>query len=413
MVARQSANWTFICGSPFSTPDGVSLHAGGNPVAYLRTTAPIAPLLQSAATITAVWRFDAPSQSWRIWSPTLPAALQGFHEFIPGEVYWIVSANDSSLSFDRDVAPPPPPPPPPPAGTGIVFTAGGDHGSTSRSTATFEAIAESDAQFHLALGDLSYNDITPESAWCDYVHDLLGETFPVQLLAGNHESDTGPDGHISNFVECLPDRMNSTGAYGAEYYFDVQGLVRIIMISAGDRVDSVEYDYEAGSSRYEWLSDAIDDARAAEIPWVIVGMHKLCYSAGNKGCSVGQDLMDLLFDKRVDLILQAHDHDYQRSKQLICARVDEFVPACVVDDGSDGEYARGEGSVLVINGAMGGGSITGIDPSDSEFPYFAETMGADHPQAGRGFLEIELSANELRADFVSATSTYSDHFVIR
>src|SRR5918997_3766812 len=107
----------------------------------------------------------------------------------------------------------------PNAASSFIFTAAGDYGSSKDATATLDLIERSDASFNLALGDLSYTD-APESDWCDYVHSIVGETFPFQLGAGNHEDDFGEDGHISEFASCLPDRMDSVGDYPEEYYFD-------------------------------------------------------------------------------------------------------------------------------------------------------------------------------------------------
>src|ERR1700726_1675854 len=49
------------------------------------------------------------------------------------------------------------------------FTAGGDIGGSSNSSTALDLIAQSGSQFDLALGDLSYSEITPESNWCSYV----------------------------------------------------------------------------------------------------------------------------------------------------------------------------------------------------------------------------------------------------
>ena len=76
------------------------------------------------------------------------------------------------------------------------------------------------------------------------------------------------------------------------------------------------YDYSVGTTHYNWVSNTIDSARATGIKWVIVGMHKNCISMGRMTCQIGPDIFNLLVSKKVDLILQGHDHNYQRSKQL-------------------------------------------------------------------------------------------------
>ena len=183
------------------------------------------------------------------------------------------------------------------AGSSFIFTAGGDFGSSSNTTASLDLIASSGASFSFALGDLSYNETTPESAWCDYVKSRVGSTFPFELLAGNHE-DNGPHGEINSFATCLPDRIGSlTGVYAKQYYFDHLGLARFILISPDLTIDGQYYDYSQGSTHYNWVYNAIDGARTLGIPWVIVGMHKNCITMGNKSCEIGADIMNLLIEK--------------------------------------------------------------------------------------------------------------------
>ena len=307
----------------------------------------------------------------------------------------------------------------PPPGA-VVFSAAGDHGATSRTDSTLSRMRDLGLQFHLALGDLSYDDRKPESAWCDYIQSALGVDFPFQLVAGNHEDDRRRDGFIRDFAACLPDRMGSVGDYSTEYYFDVSGIVRVILISADIQVEGEDYQYAPGNPHYQWLAEAIDDARARGIPWVVVGTHKACLSMGNKPCEVGDDLMDLLIDeKRVDLILMAHDHDYQRSKQLTCSDVGSYSAACVTDDGGDGQYTKGAGTVIVIAGMFGGGGFTSVNTGDPEAGYFAAWMGGNNAcrpactAADRGIMRYTLTATGLTAELFTNSGDYGDSFTIR
>jgi len=307
----------------------------------------------------------------------------------------------------------------PPPGA-VLFSAAGDHGATSRTDSTLSRMSELGLQFHLALGDLSYDDRTPESAWCDYIKSALGASFPFQLVVGNHEEDSRVDGFIRNFAACLPDRMGAVGDYATEYYFDVSDLLRVILIAADLKVDGVSYEYVPGNPHYQWLADTIDDARARGIPWVVVGMHKVCVSMGNKPCEVGDDLMDLLIDqKRVDLILMAHDHDYQRSKQLTCSDVASYSAACVADDGADGQYTKGTGTVIVIAGMFGGGGFTSVDTGDPEAGYFAAWMGGNGTcrpactAVDRGIVRYIVTATSLSAELFTNSGDFRDSFTIR
>jgi hypothetical protein len=234
----------------------------------------------------------------------------------------------------------------------FTFAAAGDLGASS-ANASLTALDRSGVAFYLALGDLDYDQTPTDEAWCDYVKQrlpTLGPSFPFELVSGSHEYQGGPNGYIMNHAACLPDRLGSTGLYGAQYYFDYPAsspLMRVIMISPDLLIENYNYTYSVGSPEYKWLISAIGGARNAGTPWIAVGMHKVCISTGVKPCEIGTDLMSLLVSKHVDLVLQGHDHNYQRGKQLAlngatCPSVPAgtFDADCVVDDGSDNSYAK-------------------------------------------------------------------------
>ena len=102
-------------------------------------------------------------------------------------------------------------------GPTFTFTAAGDYSSSSSSTTPVLAginPINSGASFNLVLGDMSYANLIPETAWCDYVKSNVGATYPFELIPGNHEDDS-PAGHfIDNFELCLPHRLTPiTGRY--------------------------------------------------------------------------------------------------------------------------------------------------------------------------------------------------------
>lgn len=305
--------------------------------------------------------------------------------------------------------------------THFAFTVVGDYGKTANTDAVLNGIAASGAQFNLAIGDFSYANpaVYSEADWCNYVQSHVGATFPFELLAGNHDADNSGNGHINNFAACLPDRIGSlTGTYGKEYFFDYQNLARFIFVSPGLTMDGTTYTYSSGSARYLWLSQAIDDARAAKIPWVIVSTHKNCISTGVKNCEIGSDLFNLLISKKVDLVLQGHDHLYERTKQLAfsadCPTLvpDSYNAACVVDDGADNAYAQGAGMTLVVVGT-GGQSLYASNVADSEVGYFARMVDTSIDAARYGFLRVGVTASQLSAQFVPVSAgTFTDSFTI-
>ena len=300
----------------------------------------------------------------------------------------------------------------------FTFAAAGDLGASS-ANASLTALDRSGVAFYLALGDLDYDQTLTDEAWCDYVKQrlpTLGPSFPFELVSGSHEYQGGPNGYIMNHAACLPDRLGSTGLYGAQYYFDYPAsspLMRVIMISPDLLIENYNYTYSVGSPEYKWLISAIGGARNAGTPWIAVGMHKVCISTGVKPCEIGTDLMNLLVSKHVDLVLQGHDHNYQRGKQLAlngatCPSVPagSFDADCVVDDGSDNSYAKGAGTVFLISGSFGLCCYS-VDPTDVEAGYFAR-VGA----TSKGFTKYTVGPGHITAQFVKSTGDLTDSFSI-
>jgi len=303
-------------------------------------------------------------------------------------------------------------PSPLPVAGGFVFAAAGDYDFGSNFDASAAQLASSGSDFLLALGDMSYG-ATSEQNWCQTLKASLND---VEVIAGNHDSGEDGGGNIDYFVQYCPYTFPQpyTGTYGREYYFDypqTSPLARFILISPGlvYNVDgSGRWDYNVGTAHYNFARDAIDGARTASIPWVVVGMHKNCITTGSKSCEIGPDLFNLLLDRKVDLVLEGHDHTVQRSKQLSCPAilVDGYEPACVVDDGADNFYSRGSGLVLDISGSFGQ-CCYAVSWSDPESGYFVKI--ADDT---RGFYKYTVTATSLVAEFVASSGPFTDLFTI-
>lgn len=83
---------------------------------------------------------------------------------------------------------------------------------------------------------------------------------------------------------------------------------------------------------------------------------------------------------------------------------------CVVDDGADGIYGKGQGTVIVIAGIFGT-SFYSTDPSDPEAGYFATwTDAAANPS--NGFVKYDVSQSTIRAEFMNSRGSFSDRFVL-
>ena len=289
----------------------------------------------------------------------------------------------------------------------FTFTFAGDFGTGSAFTANMNKMAQAGAAFDLALGDLSYGG-TP-SSWCTSVKNIVGATFPFEILVGNHDDD-GDSAHINNFTPCLPDRLGSTGVYGSEYYFDYNNA-RVIMVAAGLTVNGVAYNYNSAGTHQTWLINRIQEAKAAG-KWVIVGNHLNCISAATKPCEAGQGFTNVIHNEGVDLLIQGHDHTYQRTEQLTCATANSYNAACVAD--ADDSLVKGAGTVTIVNGLGGQGQYT-VNASDSERNYFVKAMGGngwwnfrDSTSGGgheHGIVKVTVSANQMDVVWVPSEVT--------
>ena len=332
---------------------------------------------------------------------------------------------------------------------GFTFGAAGDMGAGRAAAATLANLHGAGTDFFLHLGDFSYGQTVPGGGntpadWCNFVRGNanLPANYPYELVSGGHASQAtkGQDGPIESYTACLPDQMQSTIApgseYGKDYYFDYPPgapLARVFMIAAGETFTNggTPDSYAAGSGNYAWLSSAIDDARAHTIPWIFVGMAFDCVTAGEKHCEISSDLFDLLTQKRVDLVLQGHEHGYERSGQFAlnpatCPAIPISSPtgtpsysaSCIADNGSTGNYTKGAGPVVVIAGTAG----IALRPMNSpgtpdapEAPYFAKLMGSTDPDANHGFMKYTVTASQLSATFVSdndGQAPFADTFTI-
>ncbi len=298
------------------------------------------------------------------------------------------------------------------------FTVAGDYGQTSYTTANLNYIAQQytsgKIQFHLALGDFSYDStVTPAvaDAWSAYAKSLLPANFPFEIVSGGHDSTA-----IDTYAADLPDHLgNIVGTYAKQYYFDYPPsapLARFIVVTPSEVLSG--YSYSTGDPDYNWVASAIDGARAAGIRWVIVAMHQYCFVIDSTSCS-DQDLLDLLLSKHVDLILQAQKHTYQASKQLTLNGACPILPLtyynanCVVN--ATNTMTKGAGSVIVVTGTGGTVPQLAIDTSDPKISYFRAWMGANINETW-GVSQFTLSATQLTMHFVNVSGGFTDSFVI-
>jgi predicted phosphodiesterase len=313
-----------------------------------------------------------------------------------------------------------------PVPTSFTFGAAGDFKFGEQFKATAAAVKAQKPDFLVALGDFSYKG--DEQAWCQVWKQGVNQS--VVLITGNHDSgeEGAGAGNINEYVKhCqVPSGIAWAGQYGKQYYFDypaIKPLARFILVSPGVKgsylgspYNKSNY-YQVGQPGYQFTADAIDEARANGIEWIFVAMHKNYISVLEKKNEISRDknnsFMTMLLDKKVDVILQGHEHGYERSKQLTTVpktcpvlkpEPAQFDPDCVSD--SDDNLVKGAGTVIHVIGT-GGKELRSIDPTDPERQYFAKTDIKSY-----GFGKFVVTPDSVSFTFQPSSGTLKDSYTI-
>ncbi|OKH74663.1 phosphoesterase [Mycobacterium sp. SWH-M1] len=200
-------------------------------------------------------------------------------------------------------------------------------------------------EFHVLAGDIAYADpsgmgepptFVPSGGtlpsgfdkfnpyvWDVYLNSIerSASTTPWMFATGNHDMEAaypvhGYGGHLAR----LDFPGNGPAACPSVYSF-VYGNVAVLSLDAND----VSYEITAntgysGGSQTDWVASTLADHRAnPNIDFIVCFFHHCAYSTVQAHASDGgvRDAWAELFDRyRVDLVLQAHNHAFERSDPI-------------------------------------------------------------------------------------------------
>src|SRR5215204_407825 len=277
------------------------------------------------------------------------------------------------------------------------FASAGDWGCTSDTIDTVKNIVDKDPELVLALGDLSYN--SSAKCWLDIIDPIADKTM---ITIGNHEVDS---------PKKLKDYMDFFGLKEQYYSFNYQNVHFTVI--------STELPYEKGSAQYNFVNNDLSNASSdPDIDWIVVFYHSLAYTSPSdtgKGNRAEKELREtyhpLFAQYKVDLVLQAHNHHYQRSYPITYNNDNPKNPI-ITDDNIDNNnnnnnyYKDPKGQIFVTVGT-GGASLY---PFTGQAPYVARQY------ALFGFLNVDVinDGTTLRGKFYSnnETTTIKDQFTI-
>jgi hypothetical protein len=141
-----------------------------------------------------------------------------------------------------------------------------------------------------------------------YEWRYLSPYTPIMISMGNHEFYEGANPDYGAYY------LQTFHFPGNEQYYSFN-YSNAHFISLNLSID--EHRVLIGSPEYSWLLNDLQAANSSpEIDWIIVFFHVPLYSSGGHGCNENliQDLQYIFDHSRVDLVLQGHDHHYERIK---------------------------------------------------------------------------------------------------
>ncbi|MFF5717813.1 fibronectin type III domain-containing protein [Streptomyces buecherae] len=247
----------------------------------------------------------------------------------------------------------------------FVFTAFGDQGVSYDALANDQLILGQNPSFHLHAGDLCYADTTGHGEESDVYDARVWDQFlaqtesvaarvPWMVTTGNHDMEAwySPNGYGGQLARWTlpdngPDPREAPGVYSFTY-----GNVGVVALDAND----VSYEITAnlgytGGRQTAWLDRRLGELRRSPgIDFVVVFFHHCAYSTTSAHASDGgvRDAWVPLFEKhQVDLVINGHNHVYERTDALRGGAVAKEVPI-----GESVDPAR-DGIVYVTAGGAG------------------------------------------------------------
>jgi len=188
----------------------------------------------------------------------------------------------------------------------FTFAVFGDSGTDSTHQKRIAAlVAASHPDFVLHTGDVIYDGKTDADFDSKFfaIYGALAEHVPFFPALGNHDFDwDGGKPYLANFY--LPQNSPGKGRYYSFNYAQAHF----------DALDSNQ-SLAPSSFQYKWFAHDLADSTQ---PIKIVYFHHPPYSSGFHGSSLNirASLAPLLKRYHVTLVLNGHDHDYERSKPI-------------------------------------------------------------------------------------------------
>lgn len=273
----------------------------------------------------------------------------------------------------------------------VNVAAVGDWGCNSDTRNTVNNINAKKPTLVLGLGDYSYQPTA--KCWLNAIKPIEKK---VKINIGNHESS--PKYGLNQYME-------SFGLSKQYYSFD-HGNIHILTMAT-------ELSSKKGSDQFKFVENDLKKASSnTKIKWIVVNLHKPLYTSPNScsssSCTSSTSLINAyhpLFDKyRVDLVLQGHIHNYQRTYPIQYNSKKPTSP--IVTTKSTSNYNNPKGEIFVIIGT-GGINFHGLKSKAS----FVSKQ--DAIRFGALDFTVTNSGKKLDAKFYGNDGSIRDSFTIQ
>lgn len=284
----------------------------------------------------------------------------------------------------------------------------------------------------LLLGDNAYMN----GHDTEYVYNFFGPyqnrfIFPQSCIypaPGNHDyAGNGANHNIAYYDVFKTPQFAEVGGLASnhkEYYSFNYGNVHFISIDSYGTEPTTNYRvYDTLSDQYTWLKQ---DLAANTQAWTVIYFHHPPYTMGTHNSDTEWELYTIrqhliqLFDRfGVDLVLNGHSHNYERSYLLKGHTGDESTfrkSLHCLDSGSAFYNGSPKSCPYIKNGSGARGTVYAVagaagrnGSGQTSFPHEALPFSQI---SGNGALYFEVEDNKLQAYYLSADSTIKDRFTI-
>lgn len=244
------------------------------------------------------------------------------------------------------------------------FVAAGDYGCSKNTKNTIDNMLDKKPELVLPLGDLSVDNTA--TCWLDLVSPFDDR---LQITFGYHDVKNG-ESKLNQYKEAFD--LNNL-----YYSFDYRHVHFIVMSTLSD--------FTITSAQYKFIEKDLQEASANEnIDWIVVTNYGPFYTSPSAHPAKNdiRNIYHPLFDKYgVDLVLQGHNHNYQRTYP-VTFNPNKGSEPIVTNQFTTGYQGNKDGIIYAIVGTAG----EGFHPLDGRQTYMATQF-----EGKFGFLDIEIS----------------------